>query len=326
MSEYIRNKMNELGKNAIPFIFILDFDMKKPFIIPLSELDSTKCLFSVNGKSNVTPQFTIRKLLNFKSYPPSYDFYSDSFNLVQKHIGHGDSFLLNLTMPSKVETNLNLKDIFYLADAKYKLWYDNEFVVFSPEIFVKTKNNKIHSYPMKGTIDANVEDAEQKLLTSEKELAEHYTIVDLIRNDLSMVSKNVRVEQFRYIDKVVTHNGALLQMSSEIVGDLNENFQTSIGDIIVTMLPAGSISGAPKKKTIEIIKDAEKYDRGYYTGVFGIFDGENIDSGVMIRYIENSDDGLIYKSGGGITAMSYINEEYKELVDKVYIPVSKGSH
>ena len=109
-------------------------------------------------------------------------------------------------------------------------------------------------------------------------------------------------------------------MSSEIVGELPESFNQNIGDIIFSMLPAGSISGAPKKKTIEVIKQAENYDRGYYTGICGIFDGENVDSGVMIRYVEQTNDGLIYKSGGGITAKSKLDEEYQELMDKIYIP------
>ena len=174
---------------------------------------------------------------------------------------------------------------------------------------------------MKGTMDAALPDAEQKLLNSEKELAEHYTIVDLIRNDLSMVAKNVKVDRFRFIDKLKTNRGGLLQMSSEISGELPENYHEIIGEILIKMLPAGSISGAPKKKTIEIIREAEQYKRGYYTGIFGIFDGENIDSGVMIRYIEQKPDGLIYKSGGGITAKSNVDEEYQELIDKIYIPL-----
>ena len=69
------------------------------------------------------------------------------------------------------------------------------------------------------------------------------------------------------------------------------------------------------------INEAEKYNRGYYTGIFGIFDGEYIDSGVMIRYIEQTPEGMIYKSGGGITAKSNVDEEYQELIDKIYVPL-----
>ena len=110
-------------------------------------------------------------------------------------------------------------------------------------------------------------------------------------------------------------------MSSKISGELPENYNECIGDILIKLLPAGSISGAPKKKTLEIIDEAEQYKRGYYTGIVGIFDGQNLDSGVMIRYIEQTPEGMIYKSGGGITAQSNVDEEYQELIDKIYIPI-----
>ena len=75
-----------------------------------------------------------------------------------------------------------------------------------------------------------------------------------------------------------------------------------------------------KDKTVEIILKAEQYDRSYYTGIFGIFDGRNLDSSVMIRFLENNNGDLVFKSGGGITAMSNLNEEFQELKDKVYVP------
>ena len=292
-----------------------------PWICPLNELDEKEVLFDVNGFSNYSDKDITGKQLEFEVNPFSKDKYQKAFKLVQQHIKHGNSFLLNLTMPSRVETNYSLKEIFYQSKAKYKLWFKDRFVVFSPEIFAQTKRNKISSFPMKGTMDAALPNAEKHLLENEKELAEHYTIVDLIRNDLSMVAKNVKVEQFRYIEHIKTHRKDLLQMSSKISGELEEGWQKHIGELITTMLPAGSISGAPKKKTLEIIQEAEKYKRGYYTGIFGIFDGQNIDSGVMIRYIEKTDEGLIYKSGGGITAKSNWEEEYQELIDKIYVPL-----
>lgn len=313
--------LNLLGGERVPFIFVIDFDNKIPWICPLSEIDSTEILYDINGRTNVWSKPSNGKDLEFLVKPVDEERYKKAFDLVQQNINHGNSFLLNLTMPSEVKTNYSLKEIFYHSKAKYRLWFKDQFVVFSPETFIKTKKRKISSFPMKGTIDANLPDAKNKLLQNEKELAEHYTIVDLIRNDLSMVAKNVKVERFQYIDHIKTHRNELFQMSSEISGDLPEDYKDHIGDIIFTMLPAGSISGAPKAKTIEIIKEAENYNRGYYTGVFGIFDGENIDSGVMIRFLENTDEGIVYKSGGGITAKSNCGEEYKELIDKIYIPV-----
>ena len=220
------------------------------------------------------------------------------------NIKNGNTYLLNLTFPTKIETNFTLEEIFYFSNAKYKLLFENKFVVFSPESFVKISGNKIFSFPMKGTIDASIENAEEKLLNDEKELAEHNTIVDLIRNDLSIVSKNVKVDKFRYVEEVRTSGKTLLQTSSLISGDLKENYNEMIGTIIFSLLPAGSISGAPKKKTVEIIRETETYSRNYFTGIFGIFDGINLDSAVMIRFIENIDGEFYFKSGGGITFMS----------------------
>jgi para-aminobenzoate synthetase component 1 len=103
---------------------------------------------------------------------------------------------------------------------------------------------------------------------------------------------------------------------------LPKNYAEKLGDIVFSMLPAGSISGAPKKKTVEIIRAAENYERGYYTGVFGYFDGKNLDSCVIIRYIENQNGQLVYKSGGGITFMSEAEKEYEEMLNKVYVPIA----
>lgn len=313
--------LNLLGKERVPFIFVVDFDKKTPWICPLSEVDTKKVLFDVNGVTNSEKKVGVKKKLEFQLEPADKSRYQKAFHFVEEHIAHGNSFLLNLTLPSKIETNYTLKDIFYQSKAKYKLWFKDQFVVFSPETFIKIKGRKISAFPMKGTINASIPDAKNKLLTSKKELAEHYTIVDLIRNDLSMVAKKVIVERFQYIDHIKTHRNELYQMSSEIGGELPKNYLDNLGDIIFKMLPAGSITGAPKSKTIEVIKEAEQYERGFYTGVFGIFDGENIDSGVMIRFIEKTDEGLVYKSGGGITAKSKYDEEYQELIDKIYIPV-----
>ena len=161
----------------------------------------------------------------------------------------------------------------------------------------------------------------ENILNDPKELAEHITIVDLIRNDISQVASNVVVKRFRYIEEIRTHEKNLLQVSSEIVGDLTPDYSSCIGDLILSLLPAGSVSGAPKSKTVEIIRAAENERRGYYTGVFGYFDGVNLDSGVMIRYIERSGDKLFYRSGGGITTQSNARTEYQELIDKVYVPI-----
>ena len=87
------------------------------------------------------------------------------------------------------------------------------------------------------------------------------------------------------------------------------------------LLPAGSISGTPKRKSVEIIEAIEGYERGFFTGVFGVYDGKSLDSAVMIRFLEKTDEGYVFKSGGGITLLSDAFQEYDELCDKVYVPV-----
>ena len=143
-----------------------------------------------------------------------------------------------------------------------------------------------------------------------------------MRNDLSQIATEVHVARYRYVEEIHTHRGALLQTSSEIVGRLPENYLSQLGDILMPLLPAGSITGAPKRATVQSIAEAETYDRGYYTGIMGCFDGTSLQSAVMIRFVEQQSDGsLVFKAGGGITTRSDAKSEYQELLDKVYAPL-----
>ncbi len=315
--------MNDLGRQKTPFLFIIDYEMKKPVVLTLEEVEGQNIFYKINEKTNFPfDKSPYEKPLCLEKYPISFSKYEYSFNIVKNHLFRGDSFLTNLTKPTPIKINLSLQEIFQRSRAKYQLYFQDKFVLFSPEIFVKIQTEIISSHPMKGTILANVFNAETEILNNKKELAEHTTIIDLIRNDISMVADKVWVEKFRYISRIHTHEGDLLQVSSEICGKLSEDYADNIGTLIHKLLPAGSICGAPKPQTLAIIKEAENYDRGYYTGVFGIFDGKNLDSSVMIRFIEKQEDGsLIFKSGGGITAFSDPQLEYQEMIDKVYLPI-----
>ena len=157
-------------------------------------------------------------------------------------------------------------------------------------------------------------------MSDKKEAAEHATIVDLIRNDLSRVAEHVRVDKYRYIDVLHTNKGNILQTSSEISGKLPTDYQKHIGNIFDAMLPTGSITGAPKDKTMEIIHEAEGYDRGFYTGIMGIYNNGELNSAVMIRFLENNGQGTYLKAGGGITSKSDCKKEYEEVLQKVYLP------
>lgn len=320
-------RMNHLGQTRTPFVFIVDYLQDSSYIEPVSDIDPAEILFDLNGFSNQSSESRsslspiIGSSLRLQSFPETFESYRRSFDTVRQNIFAGNSFLTNLTCRTPIETNLTLKDIFLYSQAMYKLWVKDAFTVFSPEIFVRIRDGRISSYPMKGTMDASLPFAAEQLMNDAKEAAEHATIVDLIRNDLSMVANGVEVLRYRYIDELPTNNGTILQTSSEIQGTLPGDYHQNLGDILFKLLPAGSITGAPKKKTMQIIHEAETYERGFYTGVTGYFDGENLDSAVMIRFIEHTDGRLYFKSGGGITCRSEAESEYNEMKQKIYVPI-----
>ena len=321
-SSELFKEINSLGRQGDPFIFLIDAFAEKGWTAKLDDA-SAFLWFSTPLLSAFPPPVSVRTVHDWIVTPPAADSYKDGFDLVMEHIRRGDSFLLNYTRPSLLETQLSLEDIFYLSHARYKVYLQDVFTCFSPETFVTINaDGLISSHPMKGTAEANQPLAEEKLLSDSKEIAEHHTIVDLIRNDLSRVARDVKLEKFRYTERIHTNRQDLIQVSSLITGRLPASWKSALGDIFRELLPAGSVTGAPKARTIEIIRKAEGYDRGWYTGIFGVFDGSSVDSAVLIRFVEKTGDGLIFKSGGGITFQSNWENEYLELIKKVYVPIA----
>ena len=382
MKQEIIDKINQLASQDEPFLFIINYQGDKAFIRLLSDINPEECLFDFEGRGNLSHVWkeTLKEEISEKETwkketwkketwkeeisettwqiePPLYEDYERSFNIVKSNIMAGNSYLTNLTCRVPVSCNLSLEDIFHRAKGKYKLLLRRKrnltpFVCFSPETFVRIKGGRIYSYPMKGTLDASLPNAEKQLMEDQKEAAEHATIVDLIRNDLSRVAENVRVDKYRYIDVLHTNKGDILQTSSEISGRLPEDYPHHLGEILDAQLPAGSITGAPKDKTMQIIQEAEGYDRGFYTGIMGIYDHGELNSAVMIRFIEEETspvdfetDGeknfkasegkgdeasegkrdeasrkLYFKAGGGITSKSDCRKEYEEVIQKIYLP------
>lgn len=388
MKQEIIDKINQLASQDEPFLFVINYQGDKAFIRLLSDINPEECLFDFEGRGNLSHVWkeTLKEGTSEKEIwkeeisettwqiePPLYEDYERSFNIVKSNIMAGNSYLTNLTCRVPVSCNLSLEDIFHRAKGKYKLLLRRKrtqaedkahlkeenteenltpFVCFSPETFVRIKGGRIYSYPMKGTLDASLPNAEKLLMEDRKEAAEHATIVDLIRNDLSRVAEDVRVDKYRYIDVLHTNKGDILQTSSEISGRLPEDYRQHLGEILDAQLPAGSITGAPKDKTMQIIHEAEGYDRGFYTGIMGIYDHGELNSAVMIRFIEEETspvdfetDGeknfkasegkgdeasegkrdeasrkLYFKAGGGITSKSDCRKEYEEVIQKIYLP------
>lgn len=388
MKQEIIDKINQLASQDEPFLFVINYQGDKAFIRLLSDINPEECLFDFEGRGNLSHVWkeTLKEEISEKETwkeeisettwqiePPLYEDYERSFNIVKSNIMAGNSYLTNLTCRVPVSCNLSLEEIFHRAKGKYKLLLRRKrtqaedkahlkeenieenltpFVCFSPETFVRIKGGRIYSYPMKGTLDASLPNAEKLLMEDRKEAAEHATIVDLIRNDLSRVAEDVRVDKYRYIDVLHTNKGNILQTSSEISGRLPEDYPHHLGEILDAQLPAGSITGAPKDKTMQIIQEAEGYDRGFYTGIMGIYDHGELNSAVMIRFIEEETspvdfetDGeknfkasegkgdeasegkrdeasrkLYFKAGGGITSKSDCRKEYEEVIQKIYLP------
>ena len=308
-------KIDRLCSSSTPFIVISDFEGKRVEVYTLEEAKESGIEFVINHA--LQPK---EHDLELQKKPVSFQSYNEKFVSVIEEIQNGNTYLLNLTQPTEVEPNASLAEIFAKANAPYKIKYKEDFVCFSPETFIQIEDDTIATFPMKGTIDASIPNAKEKILANEKEMAEHVMVVDLLRNDLGIVADRIRVEKFRYITRIDTKGKSLLQVSSKITGRLPKNWQKNFSSILQALLPAGSISGTPKKKTLEIIKSVEGYERGFFSGIFGYFDGESFESCVMIRFIEKSDERFIYKSGGGITLHSDPLAEYNELLDKVYLP------
>jgi para-aminobenzoate synthetase component 1 len=317
LRELIEQELNYFGSLRVPTLFVISYDLSDFYISPLDKLDS-------DIEFNITD-----KPLSHSCMDISYSFdsvskyrYKRAFDKVIENIKDGNTYLTNLTFSSYFNSKLTLKELYDVSYAKFKLYFKDKFICFSPERFINIQDNRIYTYPMKGTIDADIKGAKERILNDKKEMAEHIMVVDLLRNDLSMVGYNIKVEEFRYIDRVISKDRELLQVSSKIGADLDSNWHERLGTIITSLLPAGSITGTPKKKTIEIIKEVEDHDREFFSGVFGIYDGSMIDSGVMIRFIQKDiHNRLIYKSGGGITIDSICASEYQEMIDKIYVPI-----
>lgn len=330
--------MNEWGESKTPFFFCLSYDGTRNVLARttdhapgfLMEMETPIGIWKSWGLGRC-PVLVEKRIPEASFFHPSfisYDAYFQSFQTAQKHLIRGNSYLLNLTVETELETNFSAEQIFTIAQAPFKILYrpeDNDreeesIVCFSPEPFIHTSGNVITTNPMKGTIDANQPHALDLLMEDEKEKREHATIVDLLRNDLSQVATSVRVVRYRYSERIETDRGQLIQTSSEISGILPDDWRKTLGTWFHRLLPAGSVTGAPKEWTCKGISEAENFSRGFYTGVFGFFDGESLSSAVSIRFLEQKKGKWTYKSGGGITTLSNPENEYRELCEKIYIP------
>lgn len=308
MRQNLVEKLNFYHKNKTPFVALIDYE-QNGVVCELKDASKNGIYFKFN------PSFKTRNY-ELKTSPIKFEIYKKAFDEVIKQMKKGDVYLLNLCFKTPFISNLSLDEIYEFSSAKAVVMLKDKFVCASPEIFVEINDDKIIAHPMKGTIDASLKDAKNLLLSDIKEFKEHAMVVDLLRNDLAMVSSNVEVEEFRYFSEVFTKNGKILQTSSKISGKIDKNLL--YGDIFSKILPVGSMSGTPKIRACEVINIVEKDKRDFYSGVFIHYDGKVLKSYVLIRFIGVENGEFYFHTGGGITAESNAKKEYNELIQKAY--------
>ncbi|MCD6548078.1 MAG: aminodeoxychorismate synthase component I [Thermodesulfobacterium sp.] len=266
--------------------------------------------------------------------------YVKAIEKIKKHIADGDVYQINFTFKIKFEFKGNLERLFYLLLFSQRCKYgcfmkmENFYILsFSPELFLEKKANKLKSFPMKGTFKRGLSWKEDLKLKKQfkqdtKNQAENIMIADLIRNDLGRICKkgSVYVSELFKIETYPT----LHQMISTVTGTLeNENFY----EVFKALFPCGSITGAPKIRAMEIIRELEKEPRGVYTGALGFIEPKgDFLFNVAIRTLtfKNSNKGKNFTGeagvGGGIVWDSTPEEEFQEGILKAKFFLSPLPH
>ena len=247
---------------------------------------------------------------------------------IKRHLYNGDVYQINFTQPILFDYNGDSLDLYMQIKEKAKPEFgffldinDFQILSFSPEKFFTKDKNSIKSYPIKGTINRlnNIrEDYVQikRLQNSSKDRAEHLMIVDLLRNDIGKISQfgSVKVDNLFNIKTFETIHHMESKISGQPIKEINE------GDIIKSLFPGGSITGAPKYKAMQIIDSLENYNRGIYTGCLGTIMGNgDMDFNICIRTMTVDKNTATYPVGGGIVWDSTSELEYSEAKEKANI-------
>ena len=195
---------------------------------------------------------------------------------------------------------------------------DEEIISTSPETLVRLENGRLTTFPVagsrpRGTTEEEDQELEADLLSDEKELSEHNMLVDLGRNDLGRISKFDSVEVTKYM--MIHKYSKIMHICSQVEGDIRDDCDAL--SAIESVLPAGTLSGAPKIRACEIIEELESEERGVYGGALGYLDFTgNMDTCIAIRMAVKKDGRVYVQAGGGIVADSIPENEYRESANK----------
>ncbi len=323
-----KSESNELS--AVGFI---SYDFKNYLFphIPFNKPGSRQPLLWFGKPKQVIPydltetESATSSFFHLKKDIPSPNEYQNSINTIKTALRNGDSYQINFTQPKEYELNgnplniyLSMRESIHPHYGMYLNLEEFQILSFSPERFFHTSGKKIESFPMKGTRPRSQdlildERLAGELYKSEKDRAEHLMIVDLIRNDIGKICNygSVNVDGLYGIQSFETVH----QMVSRVYGELHQSVTET--EIITALFPGGSITGAPKEKSMEIIDSLEGYQRGVYTGSLGyIQPNGDMDFNIAIRTMTIRDNVGIYPVGGGIVWDSDSLEEWQEAQQK----------
>ena len=298
----------------------LDKDIRVEYEKALQRLNSIKELLYTGKKS-----FEGGKLLGEVTPLFSKDEFSDMIGKAKHHIKEGDIFQIVLSNRLQANFEGSLFDTYRVLrtvnPSPYMFYFsgtDVEVAGASPETLVKLEDGILHTFPLAGTRPRGKSEKEDKeleteLLADEKELAEHNMLVDLGRNDLGKISKfgSVVVEKFHSIERY-SH---VMHIGSTVRGEIRPEYDAL--NALEAVLPAGTLSGAPKIRACQLIEELENNKRGIYGGAIGYIDFTgNMDTCIAIRLAYKKNGKVFIRSGAGIVADSDPDKEYMESINK----------
>ncbi|WP_297206674.1 anthranilate synthase component I [uncultured Brachyspira sp.] len=296
-------------------------DLDASYKEALNKLDEMESIIRSDKKHN----FEDLKIKSDFEYEFDEDNYSNIVNKAKEYIKDGDIFqvVLSNTLRAKASGSLfNVYRVLRTINASPYMFYilnnNIEIAGASPETLVKLEDNKLYTYPLAGSRPrgkTQKEDLnnEKDLLSDEKELAEHNMLVDLARNDIGKISKigTVNVEDYMSVERY-SH---IMHISSTVTGIIRDDKDAI--DAIDSILPAGTLSGAPKIRALEIINELETIDRELYGGAIGYIDfSGNMDVCIAIRLVYKKMDNICIRSGAGIVYDSDPKKEFLECINK----------
>ena len=263
-------------------------------------------------KTEITPHFSEKQ-------------YCEMVEKAKEYIREGDIFQVVLSNPMRAEAEGSLFDTYRVLRTEnpspYMFYFSSDDIELSgasPETLAKLENGKISTFPLAGTRPRGKDDEEDKaleaeLLKDEKELAEHNMLVDLGRNDIGKVSEigSVKVEEYLSIERF-SH---VMHIGSTVTGKIRADKDAV--DAVDAILPAGTLSGAPKFRACQIIEELENDKRGVYGGAIGYLDFTgNMDTCIAIRLVYRKNGRICIRAGAGVVADSVPENEFRECINK----------